>query len=74
MGQNENDLAELVLHLRSLLEPLALTDLRTTPLGYGSAGTGSFLAKQNPYTLVLNFAALEVLHQAKKSGKSDFQY
>jgi nucleoside-diphosphate-sugar epimerase len=58
LDTNENNLAELVRHLRG--QPDAFTgELLVQPLDYGSRLAERFLARQVPFDLVLSFAALK---------------
>ena len=55
---NENNLAELIRTLRST-EPGYTGDFNVTPLAYGSDLARHYLALQEPFDVVLNFAALK---------------
>ena len=72
VDQNENELAELVRTLRSAEEPIAVADLRTLPLDYGSAAFRAFMKAEGPYDLVLNFAAIKHV-RSEKDGYSTLQ-
>jgi FlaA1/EpsC-like NDP-sugar epimerase len=67
IDQSENNLAELVRSLRSSQDVSESTDLRTLPLDYGGSIMGMFLASQEPYDLVMNFAALKHVRSEKDS-------
>jgi FlaA1/EpsC-like NDP-sugar epimerase len=62
---NENGLAELVRNLRSRPEGLQIEGFRTLPLDFGSSIFRRFLAEQEPYDHVLNFAALKHVRSEK---------
>jgi FlaA1/EpsC-like NDP-sugar epimerase len=67
IDQSENNLAELVRSLRSSQDVHISTDLRTLPLDYGGPIMAMFLASQQPYDLVMNFAALKHVRSEKDS-------
>ena len=67
IDQNENELAELVRSLRSSGEQAAIADLRMLPLDYGSVQFRSFVRREGPYDLVLNFAAIKHVRSEKDS-------
>lgn len=67
IDQNENELAELVRSLRSAREPVAIKDLRTLPLDYGSPAFRAFVRSEGPYDVVLNFAAIKHVRSEKDS-------
>lgn len=58
LDPSENNLAELVRHLRSQDEVFA-GELSVQPLDYGSALAAGWLARQPPFDVVLSFAALK---------------
>jgi FlaA1/EpsC-like NDP-sugar epimerase len=62
---NENALAELVRDLRSRGTGLKVPDFRALPLDFGSPVMRRFLAEEDPYDLVLNFAALKHVRSEK---------
>lgn len=62
---NENDLAELVRHLRNTIGDLSATDFRTLPLDFGSPLMYRFLSETPAYDFVLNFAALKHVRSEK---------
>jgi FlaA1/EpsC-like NDP-sugar epimerase len=62
---SENGLAELVRDLRGRAEGLAVRDLWTLPLDFGSATMCRFLRDQPPYDYVLNFAAIKHVRSEK---------
>ena len=72
VDQNENELAELVRTLRSAPDPIAIADLRTLPLDYGSSAFRAFVKAEGPYDLVLNFAAIKHV-RSEKDGYSTLQ-
>ncbi len=61
---SENNLVELIRHLRSSLVPLP-ADLRTLPIGLGSRELAAFLDAERHYDYVLNFAALKHVRSEK---------
>ena len=65
VDQNENELAELVRALRSRPSGLAVRDFRTLPLDFGSPAMRLFLRDQEPYDIVLNFAAIKHVRSEK---------
>lgn len=65
IDQNENALAELVRQLRSQPEPFDVPDFQLLPLDYGSELTRLFVAKNGPYDIVLNFAAIKHVRSEK---------
>ncbi len=65
IDQNENGLAELVRQLRSRPQSWSAHDFRSLPLDYGSGTMRHFLSSQQPYDLVLNFAALKHVRSEK---------
>lgn len=65
VDQNENSLAELVRQLRSQPDLWSARDFQTLPLDFGSASMRHFLGSQEPYDLVLNFAALKHVRSEK---------
>lgn len=67
IDQNENELAELVRSLRSAREPVAIQDLQTLPLDYGSPAFRAFVRAKGPYDVVLNFAAIKHVRSEKDS-------
>jgi FlaA1/EpsC-like NDP-sugar epimerase len=62
---NENNLAELVRDLRSRREKFDVPEFRTLPLDFGSPIMHRFLAEQDPFNLVLNFAAIKHVRSEK---------
>lgn len=58
LDPSENNLAELVRHLRSRVEGFA-GDLAVQPLDYGSPLAAGWLGRQAPFDVVLSFAALK---------------
>ncbi|MBN1612943.1 MAG: polysaccharide biosynthesis protein [Deltaproteobacteria bacterium] len=65
VDHNENDLAELVRHLRNDLHDISSTDLRMLPLDFGSALMHRFLSDAPDYDFILNFAALKHVRSEK---------
>jgi FlaA1/EpsC-like NDP-sugar epimerase len=65
VDQSENYLAELVRDLRSQPSGMNVQDFRALPLDYGSPIMGRFLADNDPYDFVLNFAALKHVRSEK---------
>lgn len=65
IDQSENNLAELVRSLRCGQDLSGIADLRTLPLDYGGPIMEMFLASQEPYDLVMNFAALKHVRSEK---------
>jgi FlaA1/EpsC-like NDP-sugar epimerase len=62
---NENGLTELVRDLRSRSAGLTVPDFRTLPLDFGSTIMQRFLTEQEPYDVILNFAALKHVRSEK---------
>ena len=65
VDQNENALAELVRDLRSRPEGLSVLDFCVLPIDLGSPIMRRHLQTENPYDLVLNFAALKHVRSEK---------
>lgn len=65
VDQNENGLTELVRDLRSSTRPMAVRDLRTFPLDFGSSVMRRLLGANPPYDIVLNFAAIKHVRSEK---------
>lgn len=65
VDQSENNLAELVRHLRSRPGGLAVPDFRTLPIDFGSSLMLRWLREQRPYRYVLNFAAIKHVRSEK---------
>jgi FlaA1/EpsC-like NDP-sugar epimerase len=65
VDQNENALAELVRDLRSRTGEFSVRDFQTLPIDFGSPIMLRFLRCQQPYDLVLNFAALKHVRSEK---------
>lgn len=65
IDQNENELAELVRTLRSRPQGLSIADFRTLPLDYGSPAMRLLLHSEQPYDIVLNFAAIKHVRSEK---------
>lgn len=65
VDQNENGLAELVRSFRSRASSIAVGDLRALPLDYGSEAMRLFLHAEEPYDLILNFAAIKHVRSEK---------
>ena len=64
---SENGLAELVRDLRSRAGGLDVADFRALPLDFGSSMMRRFIADQEPYDFVLNFAAIKHVRSEKDS-------
>lgn len=65
VDSNENNLAELVRDLRSRREKFDVPEFRTLPLDFGSPIMLRFLVEQDPFDLVLNFAAIKHVRSEK---------
>lgn len=65
VDQNENGLAELVRDIRSRGDGLYAHEFRVFPIDFGSAVMHRLLASQQPYDIVLNFAALKHVRSEK---------
>lgn len=65
VDHNENKLADLVRDFRSRPEPLDLGELRTFPIDFGSPVMHRLIADNEPYDLVLNFAAIKHVRSEK---------
>jgi FlaA1/EpsC-like NDP-sugar epimerase len=66
IDQNENYLVELVRYLRGRPLGLGNIDFRTLPIDYGSSIMERFLREaEQPYEIVLNFAALKHVRSEK---------
>jgi FlaA1/EpsC-like NDP-sugar epimerase len=62
---SENGLAELVRDLRGGIPQLSVGDFRTLPLDFGSPVMERLLSEQEPYDVVLNFAAIKHVRSEK---------
>lgn len=67
IDQNENALAEFVRQFRSDAEAPNIADFRTLPLDYGSAAMRYLMRQEEPYDIVLNFAAIKHVRSEKDS-------
>ena len=65
IDQNENALAELVRRLRSRPEGLGPIDFRTLPIDYGAPVMRRLIADEQPFDLVLHFAAIKHVRSEK---------
>lgn len=65
LDQNENALAEFIRQFWSMKTPPDIGDLRLLPLDYGAPVTKAFLSSQEPYDIVLNFAAIKHVRSEK---------
>lgn len=65
VDQNENGLADLIRDFRNNAETLAVSDVRTLPLDFGSPIMKLFLDSEKSYDLVLNFAAIKHVRSEK---------
>lgn len=65
VDQSENNLAELVRSLRSSQDMHKISEFRTLPLDYGGPIMEMFLASQERYDFVMNFAALKHVRSEK---------
>ncbi len=65
VDHNENNLVEVVRHLRASGRPLHCRDLRLLPLDFGSLIMRRFLIEQAGYDFILNFAAVKHVRSEK---------
>jgi len=65
IDQSENYLAELVRDLRSRITSASRIDLRMWPIDYGGPIAQRLIQDEEPYDLVLNFAALKHVRSEK---------
>ncbi len=65
IDQNENALADLVRNFRSRPGGMPVEDFRTLPLDYGSEAMHLFMQENEPYDIILNFAAIKHVRSEK---------
>lgn len=65
VDQNENALAEFVRQFWSMPKTPDIKDFRTLPIDYGSNVTKQLLEQNEPYDIVLNFAAIKHVRSEK---------
>lgn len=65
VDQDENGLAEIVRDLRSRPDGLDVREFHTLPIDYGSPIFHAFLRAQDPFDIVLHFAAIKHVRSEK---------